>query len=292
MIVSHLLGGLGNQMFQYAAGRSLAGHLNQEFYLDVSSFDNYSLHHGFQIDRVFNAAIKKSDLSILKKMLGWRSSKLAIKILKRSQFALFRGRNLVIEPSTAYWNFFYEASPSSYLYGYWQSEKYFKSIEPLIRKDFSFKKPLVEKNLDVAHHISSVNAVSLHVRRGDYVADQKTAQIMSLCDPGYYQRAISHIADLVEKPVFFVFSDDMDWAKKNIAIDFPCNYIDHNRGQYSYIDMQLMSLCKHHIIANSSFSWWGAWLNPSTEKIVVAPTLWFKDGTSDRDLIPETWVRL
>jgi hypothetical protein len=292
MIVSHLLGGIGNQMFQYASGRSLAAHLNQTFFLDVSSFDFYPLHQGFELESVFNIVAKQSTSLSIRQLLGWRSSSLAIKVLRRSQFSFLRGSHLVVEPHMNFWSPFFNAHPNTYLYGYWQSEKYFKSVESIIRKDFSFKKPLNAKSEALAQKITSVNAVSLHVRRGDYVTDSKTVKIMSLCQPAYYQRGISYIAERVTSPVFFVFSDDIEWTRQHIEIDYPCIYIDHNCNQDSYMDMQLMSLCKHHIIANSTFSWWGAWLNPSIEKIVVAPSIWFKDGSVDADLIPVNWVRL
>jgi len=291
MIVSHILGGIGNQMFQYAAGRSLAANLSQDFFLDLSSFKDYELHHGFQLDRVFNISSEVTEVKSLN-FFGWRYSRLMMKFMKRPWFAFLRGGHFLIEPHFNYRPDFFNPRSKAYLYGYWQSEKYFKFNESFIRQEFSFKKPLCDKNLKIAQHIASVNSISLHVRRGDYVTDQKTARIMSLCDPTYYQRAIRHVANHVEKPVFFVFSDDVEWAKKNIAIDYPCTYIDHNRQEHSYIDMQLMSLCKHHIIANSSFSWWGAWLNSSLEKIVVAPAVWFIDGTDDCDLVPEAWIRL
>ena len=292
MIASHVLGGIGNQMFQYAAGRSLAAHLKQEFFLDQSSFDCYSLHNGFELDRVFNISTKELDVPTLIDMLGWRLSKLAIKFLKRPQFSFLRGKNLVVEPHMHYWPLFFEANSNSYLYGYWQSEKYFKRIEATIRQDFIFKKPLVEKNLDNALHIASVNSVSLHVRRGDYVSNYKTSQIMDVCSLDYYRQAIDYIAKHIKNPVFYIFSDDIAWVQQNLSLYFPCTYIDHNRGNESYIDMQLMSLCKHHIIANSSFSWWGAWLNPRAAKIVIAPRVWFRNGNNDSDLIPSEWVRL
>ena len=119
MIVSHVLGGVGNQMFQYAAGRSLAAHLNQEYFLDISSFEKYSLHHGFELDRIFNISSKKIDISILKKILGWRSYNLAVKLLKRPHFSFLRGNSLVFEPYMHFWPHFFDARSNSYLYGYW-----------------------------------------------------------------------------------------------------------------------------------------------------------------------------
>jgi hypothetical protein len=292
MIVSHILGGIGNQMFQYAAGRSLAIHLNDYYMLDLNDFDRYALHHGYELKRVFDVPVEPTSPDELQSVLGLRRLSLVKKILRRRQFSFLRGQAFIVEPHFNFWPKFFSLNSSSYLYGYWQSEKYFKSIEKVIRDDFTFKKPLAGKNLIVANQIDTTNAISLHVRRGDYVNDSKTSGIMSVCDSDYYGQAISYMANKVSNPVFYVFSDDMDWVRHSVHIDYPCVYIDHNKGLDSYIDMHLMSLCKHHVIANSSFSWWGAWLNPCAEKIVIAPRVWFRNGNNDSDLIPSEWVRL
>jgi hypothetical protein len=148
------------------------------------------------------------------------------------------------------------------------------------------------KNADIAEQIGRVNAVSLHVRRGDYVKNPKTTATHGLCSLDYYHTAIRYIYETVEQPYFFIFSDDMAWVKEHLKIDAPCQYVDHNQGKESFNDMHLMSLCKHHIIANSSFSWWGAWLNSSPEKIVIAPNKWFANQNNIKDLLPNDWVTL
>jgi hypothetical protein len=147
-------------------------------------------------------------------------------------------------------------------------------------------------NSTLAREISDVNAVSLHVRRGDYVHNSKAAATYALCSLDYYNKSIKYVAERVHNAHFFVFSDDIPWVKSNLEIDFPVKYIDNNFGVDSYNDMRLMSLCKHNIIANSSFSWWGAWLNLNSEKIVVSPMRWFFNETGIQDLIPKSWVRL
>ena len=292
MIVSHILGGIGNQMFQYAAGRSLASHLNVCFKLDLNDFDRYTLHHGYELKRVFDVPIEPTSPDELKSILGLRRLSLMKKILRRKQFSILKGQKFIVEPHFNFWSEFFSLNSSAYLYGYWQSEKYFRTIEKVIRDDFTFKKPLSGNNLLIANQIDQTNAISLHIRRGDYLTDLKTNRIMSVCGISYYERAISYMAEKVLNPVFYVFSDDMDWVKQSISITYPTVYVDHNQGEDSYVDMQLMSLCGHHIIANSSFSWWGAWLNPNIKKMVVAPRLWFKNGNNDSDLIPNKWIRL
>jgi len=161
-----------------------------------------------------------------------------------------------------------------------------------IRADFTFQLPLENKNAELAKQINQVSAVSLHVRRGDYANNPKTTATHGLCSLDYYRAAIRHVSDRIEQPYFFIFSDDIGWVKDNLKMDFPCQYVDHNQGAESYNDMRLMSMCKHHIIANSSFSWWGAWLNPNVEKTVIAPKLWFANATNTQDLIPQSWVKL
>ena len=129
------------------------------------------------------------------------------------------------------------------------------------------------------------------MRRGDCVANPKNAYI-GFCSLDYYKAAINQMMNKIKDPVFFIFSDDIDWVKNNLLFASQSIFVDHNKNTESYNDMRLMSLCKHHIIANSSFSWWGAWLNPNPDKLVIAPKNWFRNGINDRDLIPVEWTRL
>jgi len=292
MIITNVLGGLCNQMFQYAAGRALALTNDQSLLLDLSDFTGYRLHHGFELSRVFSLVATKAEPSTTHELLGWRENYLARKILRRRQFSWLRGEKFVVEPHFNYWPDIVNVNGDCYLYGYWQSERYFKAFEAVIRQDFIFREPLQEQNAELALDMATKQAVSLHIRRGDYVSDSKNHNIMNVCDLEYYRLAINYIASQVEQPVFYLFSDDMDWVKQSLPMEFPCVYVEHNSGAESYRDMQLMSLCRHHIIANSSFSWWGAWLNIKPEKIVIAPKRWFRNGNEDSDLIPNEWIRL
>lgn len=290
MIIVNLIGGLGNQMFQYAAGRALSLRLSQPFRLDISDFDGYGLHQGFELSRVFvrNPEIATEDE--VRNMLGWRASRFARKILLRPAFRWLLGDSLVVEPHFHYWPRFASLSGNTYLAGYWQSEKYFSDVSETIRADFIFRSPLSEQNVELAERLSQTNSVSLHVRRGDYVLNARANAAHGLCSLDYYRAAIRHVAAHVERPEFFVFSDDIAWAQANLQIDFPCRYVDHNQDAESHNDMRLMSLCRHHVIANSSFSWWGAWLNPKLDKIVVAPRKWFANDKNVEDLYPAGWV--
>ena len=292
MVISQLLGGLGNQMFQYAAGRALSLDLQCPLLLDLSGFKNYSLHNGFELERVTQAPIHIATPGQLRKLLSWRSGNLVRKLLKRLPYRSARGRHLVVEPHFNYWSGFSKILDPSYLMGYWQSEKYFKDFELRIRSDFEFRKPLIGENLQTSFLMKDANSVSLHVRRGDYVTHAATAKVLNPCSLDYYQRAVECVSKTVTSPHFFVFSDDPEWAQHNLKITFPTTYIDRNFGPQNYVDMQLMTHCKHNIIANSSFSWWGAWLNKNSDKLVIAPTNWFANGIDDRDLIPPEWIRL
>lgn len=292
MIISNIIGGLGNQMFQYAIGKSLAYKLGDTLKVDLTDFTKYNLHQGFELNKVFNCNIKVASNLEISKILTWQKYFFIRKIFSKSLFKNLRNKGFVVEPYYHYWQEINNLKGNLYLMGYWQSEKYFIKIKDIIRKDFIFKNLLSDKNKKVAHNISQVNSVSLHVRRGDYITNKKN-YFIGTCDLHYYQKAIEFIKHKITNPFFFVFSDDISWAKKNLPTDLKIFFVDHNNYENSYYDMQLMSLCKHNIIANSTFSWWGAWLNSYFNKVVIAPKKWFADSTYNvEDLIPENWLRI
>lgn len=292
MIITQLIGGLGNQMFQYAAGRALSLRRNSRLLLDISAFKANQFHQGFELRRVFCCPVEIAGAAEVDKLLGWQCSPLARRILSRRVFAALRRDALVVEPHFHYWPGMNDAPRDCYLAGYWQSEKYFSDFKTEIHADFTFRTPLYGQNKLLAEKISQLNAVSLHVRRGDYLTNVKSKSAHGICSPEYYRAAIRHMAEVTEQPYFFVFSDDMDWVRQHLQIDYECQYIEHNSGAESYNDMRLMSMCRHHIIANSSFSWWGAWLNQRIDKIVVAPQQWFMNDNITQDLYPQGWVKL
>ncbi|WP_126455392.1 alpha-1,2-fucosyltransferase [Sulfuriflexus mobilis] len=292
MIISQIIGGLGNQMFQYAAGRALSLVRGQPLLLDVTGFAGYGLHQGFELQRVFDCPIGIATEEDVRGILGWQFSAGIRRIVARPGMAAFRRKGFIVEPHFHYWPEIKNVPRDCYLLGYWQSERYFRAATADIRADFSFKSPLVNRNAETAAQIDQVNAISLHMRRGDYVNNPKTSATHGLCSLDYYQAAIKFVSERVEEPFFFIFSDDIAWVKANLKLDFPCQYVDHNHGAESFNDMHLMSLCQHHIIANSSFSWWGAWLNSDPKKIVLAPKKWFANKNNIKDLFPPGWVSL
>jgi hypothetical protein len=292
MVVSQIIGGLGNQMFQYATGRALALKRGTEFYLDISCFDRYKLHQGFELMRIFECSGKIVSERQTRHILDWQRTPLFLRTLTRPQLAMFRRKGLVVEPHFHYWSELDNVETECFLVGYWQSEKYFSDASSNIRMDFRFKEPMNKSNEEMAKKISTNNAVSLHVRRGDYANNAVIKATHGLCSQEYYQNAIEYMARKIIQPYFYVFSDDIDWVKNNLTLNFPHQYVDQNYGVESYNDMRLMSLCQHHIIANSSFSWWGAWLNPNPGKIVITPQNWFANGNRVVDLHPHSWVQM
>lgn len=182
---------------------------------------------------------------------------------------------------------------SVYLDGYWQSERYFSDVSETIRQDLRIITPPSLENARHLEEIASVPSISLHVRRGDYLTPKHQAY-HGTCTMEYYARALDVVTSRMKvEPIVYVFSDEPDWARDNLLVPFEKRIMGHNSSANSYEDMRLMSACRHHIIANSTFSWWGAWLNLSPDKIVVAPQRWFADPNIDNpDLIPERWHRV
>ena len=290
MIVSQIIGGLGNQLFQYSAGRALALRLGENYVIDTSSFKNYSFHNGFELANLFNVNIQEASKSELINLLGYRSVSPLKKILIHPRSKIIACKPFVFEPSLSYWSGFEHINDDSYLIGNWQSEKYFKSIEAVIREDLKFKPLLSFINKKIIDDMSKSDSIAIHVRRGDYAKSKKALNIHGLCSIQYYEFAILMMIEKLKNPKFFIFSDDIEWVKANLNIKYPHVFISHNTGNASFNDMRLMASCQHNIIANSSFSWWGAWLNPNQKKIVIAPAKWFANPLwVNNDIIPSEW---
>ncbi|MCX6296600.1 MAG: alpha-1,2-fucosyltransferase [Bacteroidetes bacterium] len=289
MIIVKLTGGLGNQMFQYAFGKHLAHKYQTKLKLDISFFESQNL-RSYEL-YVFNINEEIVTVNELNNFFPSPSLNFIKKIFNKIKNN-FYGLNYVLEKQFNFTPEILNSSNNSYLDGYWQSEKYFKDSELIIRDCFQFKIASNEKNKSQIDQILSQDSVSIHIRRGDYVSDKQTNKIHGTCDERYYDRAIFYISENIKTPVFYVFSDDIDWAKKNIEIPFAHHYVENN-ADCNYEDIRLMAFCKHNIIANSSFSWWGAWLNSNVGKIVIAPEKWNNDTTKNTgDIVPKNWVKL
>jgi hypothetical protein len=295
MIITFIIGGLGNQMFQYAAGLALAEKHRVPLLLDTRLFQNYDLRpEGFLLDKVFEIDAAVAVELEIRDLIGWRASPIGRRLIRNNSLSFLRGNNYYLQNVVAFNREFLSLPSSCYIAGHWLSERFFINQEKLIRKQFTFNAPLVGKNKELAIKIHQTSgAVSLHVRRGDYVNDPHTNANHGTCSIDYYKNAMLIIEKQLNNPIYFVFSDDINWVRKNLPFDQEHTFIAHNQGTESYNDMHLMSLCKHHIIANSSFSWWGAWLNPNPEKIVITPKYWFKNTDWDsRDIAPDNWEQL
>ena len=292
MIIVNLIGGLGNQMFQYACGRALSLRTKQQLRLATDQFHNYSLHNGFDLERVFNIDVPHASVTELKSLLRWQASPRLRKILGRPLMRWATSRNWCNEPYFSYWPGMLDVSHPVYVHGYWQSENYFADATNLIRRDFTFRNALDELDLAIHKRMRAEPSASLHVRRGDYLQG-KNQRIFDVCDISYYVEAVQLLRQRLPTIRLFAFSDDPEWVQKCLMPKLGnMEIIRHNKGNRSCNDMRLMSTADHHIIANSSFSWWGAWLNQNKEKIVIAPKKWFSDGRSTSTLLPDTWIRL
>lgn len=300
MIIVRLKGGLGNQMFQYAIGRTLAYKNNDKLALDLTPFLNqnekdslreYSL-------SVFNINAELTTLSKIGQNFP------LIFFLKNISYVITKIKKItklqkyIREKDSKYFQFQKKnlsLSGNTYLNGYWQNEKYFKDIEHIIRQDFTFKNKPDNKNYQVLDKINATNSVSLHIRRGDYVNNYRISKRFNVLSLDYYKKAINLVFEKINSPVFFVFSNDIPWVKENLNLHKNFYFIDHNQTK-DYEDLRLMSNCKHHIIANSTFSWWGAWLSENDGKIVIAPKQWLTkegvDETGGVDIVPNEWIKL
>lgn len=274
-------GGLGNQMFQYAFAKGIQEKTGLEPVFDMSFFKKrYARPFELGVFSIKpNEVLKFSDK--LKLALIW-------KFRRKLEGKKFLSIKLISENDFGYCD--YEIEPECYIEGFFQSEKYFPKD---IRNEFVFKDELDKKNEEVAQLIKNSNSISLHVRRCDYVKKKRYQNMFATCSLDYYKNALELITKGQKDFRIFVFSDDKEWVKENLKLSYETYYVDLNSGKTSFRDMQLMSFCKHNIIANSSFSWWGAYLNKNPEKIVVAPKKWFNDdGINQKDIIPESWFRI
>lgn len=279
-------------MFQYAAGRHLACIHNVPLKLDLSWFADdmsrvtprsyalgpFSIHAEQATDQ---------EIALLYEPQPGRIRDFFNSLNPCYRKTHIRARNFHFDPAILL------LPDNICLDGYWQSEKYFSNIAPIIRSDFTVRSEPEGRNQEVAAAINGSNAISIHFRRGDYVTDAKNVARYGVCSIDYYRRAVELVTLRIERPHFFVFSDEPTWARDHFTIPHTMTVVDHNGPDRAHEDLRLMSLCRHHIIANSSFSWWGAWLNPRSDKVVIAPSIWFNEPSFDTiDLLPASWLRL
>lgn len=283
MTTIKLKGGLGNQLFQYSFGRFLSIKINEEVKLDASSLSGpKDTPRTYALD-VFNIYLKMAtniEIEKTKYPYGFLSKIFRIinqKVLKRYNIG---------------YDEYLLKSRSKYFEGYFQSYKYLDPIRDVLLTEITLKESIEDKCKEVLENIKKSNSVSIHIRRGDYVNDEKTKQAHNVCDLEYYKKAINIINDKIENPVFFIFSDDINWVRENLKINAETHYVS-NEAIKDFEELIIMSKCYNNIIANSSFSFWGAWLNQNENKIVIAPGKWHnKLDYEYKDLLPGSWIKI
>lgn len=293
ILVVKIWGGLGNQMFQYATARALAIENNADLLVDTSTFLKNTVHEtprNYRLNVFSNIGLKIADPQMISEIVPVFKIGFLNKVYKIINKNIRLNKKHKLEKGLIYSKIKMDTEVL-YLDGYWQSEKYFLAKSDFIFNDFDLNdlrenqllKPIIDK-------IDSKISISIHVRRGDYVTNSQANAYHGTCDLNYYARAIAKIVGLLSEQdvFFFIFSDDVVWCKENLNIPYDHTYVITKED---YHDLYLMSICKHNIIANSSFSWWGAWLNSNNNKKVIVPEKWFAQNV-ETDLIPEKWIKI
>jgi len=291
MYIVHILGGLGNQMFQFAFAYAISKEAGSSFKLDISDLEapdqrNYALDH-------YCINVELASLAERQKYKYENESTAITIIRKLTRRPRGFARTFHKEAHFHFDNSVSEITGDAYLQGYWQSEKYFHVHRDDLLAIFSPKNKLHPDTIAYRQKIMAAQSIGLHVRRGDYASDAKTRRMHGSCTLEYYEEAVLLFKKKLPAPHYFIFSDDLPWARDNLDFIEHKSFVKLENQSFAHEEMHLMSICQHNIIANSSFSWWGAWLNANPDKTVIAPKRWFADETiNTKDLIPENWLCL
>jgi hypothetical protein len=292
MIIVNLKGGLGNQMFQYACGRALSLRNGEILKMDISGFARTSTS---DTPRVYSL----SEFNIASNTIA---SEKEIQKLKYPYSIISKGwrfiKAKISREGNIGWNkHIFSKTGTVYLDGFWQTEKYFSDCKNTIRQEFTLKNPLGSEARVIAGKVGTDRvsplspSVAIHIRRGDVARDAKKNLYYGICTTEYYANALAYMAKRLGNFRVFIFSDDIDWVKENMLINQPVTYISGKMTDCE--ELILMSMCNHAIIANSSFSWWGAWLNKNPQKIILAPKEWItKAHYRHKDTVPPSWIRI
>jgi len=292
-----LHGGLGNQLFQYAVGRTLSLKTGSTLYLNVSKLSEPTksgvTRRNYQLSN-YNICGEIQTESIDKDFLVRLRSKTfdVLRIFNRYQASLVSRFHTEERPHVFY-PYVLNIYGSSILFGYYQSEKYFSDVKRDIRQELRVLDEPSGENRTWKTTIEETNSASVHVRRGDYLHQGWALP------PSYYRSAIAELNSSENDLTLFFFSDDLPWLRKHLRTLLPTGFSSHNvhivdcnTGEEAHEDLRLMRSCRHNVIANSTFSWWGAWLNQYSEKEVIAPSYWLRDWVKDLDIIPERWTTI
>lgn len=294
MVSIIIKGGLGNQLFQYATGRAHSLRTNSDLFVDLCQFNSNlgpdvakrSLHldaFEFPVDYIGKDRSHSFGGNISRKISQSLAS--VDQSLATRLFKLYVGdQSLTFDPHIP------DLPGNTTLDGYWQSERYFADFTEKLRREITVRNPMSGENRQWYDHITGTNSVSIHVRRGDYVS------VGWALPPTYYRNALNLINNERNATNLFFFSDDMDWVRSSREelvprhSDYDVHYVECNEGKTAHEDLRLMRACEHHVVANSTFSWWGAWLDKSETKRVVAPDYWVRDTVENLDIVPDRWI--
>jgi hypothetical protein len=295
MIIIRITSGLGNQLFQYAMARAFTLRNNALLKLDISFYkDNYHRIYGLNRFNIHEEIATYEEINSLK--TNNISSGYFSKLIKRINSKRINLINDTYIKEKSYCNFdsdIFKYHDNKYFDGYWANEKYFIDFESQIRKEFTLKRSSNSDYSTWFEFIENSNSVSVHIRRGDYLSND----LFCALPFSYYEKAVNYLFEHISNPVFYIFSDDISWVKTNMKFAPNVFYVTVKNPPIDYVELILMSRCKHQIIANSTFSWWGAWLNENTQKIVIAPKKWYSNKSAQKQyskgsLIPSSWIKI
>lgn len=303
MIITWLSGGLGNQMFQYAAGLALAERRRTILKLDVSWFREdpaYEAHNRYALSclNITEQFATQEEIDRLRGVALTRSERWSVAVARALRLRRYVARHTAPSnwhqpPTFAYYPAFFEQPDNTYLNGMFQSERFFAGVENLLRQHFTFRYPAPPQVEAMAARIRSGPSAAVHFRRGDYARNPTFAREIGIIGLGYYERAVRLLRERCPEATLYIFSDDIEAVAREFKPPGPHEFVRCVQPWHAHDKIRLMSLCDHIAIANSTFSWWAAWLNPSPEKLVIAPDPWFADSVHDtRDLVPASWHRL
>lgn len=286
MQIVNIIGGLGNQMFQYAFAFALSQKNNQPIKLDITDFKNCKL-RDYQLELFNIKAILATEKEVID--LKYKKRNIFIRTFRKPKRWGFAD-SYYPEPHFHFDKKALSIKNDTYFQGYWQSEQYFKKYRNELLKQFTLKAKIHTKTEQYRQKITQTESISLHIRRGDYVTNEKTNANHGVCGLDYYKNAIAKIKQTINKPHFFIFSDDLAWARDNLNFIDNITFITLEATTPDHEEIALMSLCQHNIIANSSFSWWGAWLNQNPAKIVITPKKRSLANNNADNLYPKSWI--
>ena len=272
MIIVEVTGGLGNQMFQYALYRKLQLS-GKDVKLDLSFYQTKQSLRALELG-IFRLPLRAAGKREICRLKGYTND--ASRVEKALTTRIYRHPYVYKEDlDKGYQEVALQKDPV-YLTGYWQNELYFKDIRGQLLNDFKFPQPVINTNQEILHRLQQDSSVSVHVRRGDYLDSGNVGIYGGICTLEYYRKAMDYIRNHMENPQFYIFTDDPQWVKQNLYQE-GMYIVRHTDGDPDYVDMFLMSQCTAHIIANSTFSWWGAWLDPKENKMVISPDRWLNN---------------